>query len=250
MEKKNNNGILVGVLIGLVIAIIVVVGLFATGTISFKSTTTADNGQSSENQDSIQEDNEITNNLTIVLDENPTKNNENSKTISTPNGEETLYVSSKEIKLGNTQILKLADGAEYLKQVSVYNNIIITGQSFSLGYSMIIYDFSGKEIKKITLFNDEQGRIFNVYPRYSENEYFNVSSDGVISFLGTKHTQGAANTYIDDTGNTVDLCTQGIAINDNEIVSGIFKMTYKGDNSFDDIIYVSTKTTVKDIKSC
>ena len=47
MEKKNNSGMLVGILIGLVIALLVVGGLFATGTISFKQTTTTDNGQSS-----------------------------------------------------------------------------------------------------------------------------------------------------------------------------------------------------------
>ena len=48
-KKKNNSGILVGILIGLVIAIIVVGGLFAIGTIGFKTSKTSDNGQTSEN---------------------------------------------------------------------------------------------------------------------------------------------------------------------------------------------------------
>ena len=116
--------------------------------------------------------------------------------------------------------------------------------------SIIIYDFSGKTIKSIDLFNDEQGRTFRIFQSYSQDERFNVSTDGIISFAGTKHIQGAANTYIDNSGATIDLCTQGENINENEIVSGIFEMTYLGNYSFSDITYVSTKTTVKDIKSC
>ena len=249
MEKKN-NGILVGILIGLIVATIIVGVLFVTGNINFKSTKAPKNEpQTSESQDNTEKQDKIINNLTVVVDE--TSGNEvTTKTISTTDGDETLSVSSKEIKLGNKQILKLDEGMEFLKQVSVYDNLIITEQSISLGCSMIIYDFSGNVLKSITLFKDEQGRTFNVYPRYSETEYFNVSTDGTISFLGTKHIQGVANTYINDSGNTIDLCTQGENINDNEIVSGIFKMKYLGNNSFSNITYVNTKATIKDIKSC
>lgn len=49
MEKKNNSGILVGIIIGIVITLLVVGGLFATGTVSFKTATTTDNGQTNEN---------------------------------------------------------------------------------------------------------------------------------------------------------------------------------------------------------
>ncbi len=49
MEKKINSGILVGLLIGIFIMLLVFIGLFATGTISFKTTTTNDNVQTSEN---------------------------------------------------------------------------------------------------------------------------------------------------------------------------------------------------------
>ena len=45
MEKKNNSGMLVGVLIGIIIMLLVFVGLFATGTIGFKTTANTDNGQ-------------------------------------------------------------------------------------------------------------------------------------------------------------------------------------------------------------
>ena len=64
MEKKNNSGILVGILIGLVIAIIVVGGLFATGTIGFKTDVNADNGQTSENNQTG------TNQSTVGISEN------------------------------------------------------------------------------------------------------------------------------------------------------------------------------------
>lgn len=48
MEKKNNSGILVGILIGLVIAVIAGVGLFATGTVGFKTNTTNNNVQTNK----------------------------------------------------------------------------------------------------------------------------------------------------------------------------------------------------------
>ena len=47
MEKKNNSGLLVGILIGIIIMLIVGIGLFITGTVNFKSTTT-DNKQTSK----------------------------------------------------------------------------------------------------------------------------------------------------------------------------------------------------------
>ena len=51
MEKKNNSGLLVGILIGIIIMLIVGIGLFITGTVNFKSTTT-DNKQTSNNEQS------------------------------------------------------------------------------------------------------------------------------------------------------------------------------------------------------
>ncbi|MEE3342644.1 MAG: DUF5991 domain-containing protein [Bacilli bacterium] len=52
-EKKNNSGMLVGILIGIIIMLLVFVGLFATGTIGFKTSTTSDNDQASENDNQI-----------------------------------------------------------------------------------------------------------------------------------------------------------------------------------------------------
>lgn len=67
MEKKSNRT-LVGILIGLVIALLVGAGLFATGTISFKQTTTTDNGQTSENNQLKDENkNILTENETLTI---------------------------------------------------------------------------------------------------------------------------------------------------------------------------------------
>lgn len=49
-KKKHNSGILVGILIGIIITLLVGICLFATGTISFNSTTSNDDGQNSENK--------------------------------------------------------------------------------------------------------------------------------------------------------------------------------------------------------
>lgn len=59
MEKKNNNGLLVGILIGIIILLLVVIVLFATGTISFKTTT---NNKQTSDKNEITVDNDILNN--------------------------------------------------------------------------------------------------------------------------------------------------------------------------------------------
>ena len=48
-NEKKNNGTLVDILIGIIIMLLVVGGLFATGTIGFKTNTTNDNEQMDEN---------------------------------------------------------------------------------------------------------------------------------------------------------------------------------------------------------
>lgn len=62
MEKKNNSGVLVGLLIGIIIMLVIGIALFATGTIGFKTNTTGDNGQISENDQT--DDNKETKEMT------------------------------------------------------------------------------------------------------------------------------------------------------------------------------------------
>ena len=246
MKNDKSKKIIVVILIIVIIILVALVILFASNVTNLKNYNNFDNENNIiENQEINQ--NVITNNLTLLADECV---NGCSKTINNKNGDSILFINSNEIKLDNKEILKFKEGAYSLLQVNVYNDIIITLQTFSLSSSMIIYDFSGNIIKEIGLFYDSQGRMFSVYPNYKQDKHFNVSDDGIISFTGTKHIQGSANTYIDNGGNTIDLCTQGENINNDEIISGIFKMAYLETNSFSEISHVSTKTTVKDIKSC
>lgn len=60
-NEKKSNGTLVGILIGLLIALIIGGCLFATGTISFKTSATSDNEQTNDNQSTTL--NENSNNL-------------------------------------------------------------------------------------------------------------------------------------------------------------------------------------------
>ena len=69
MEKKNSSGMLVGILIGIIIMLLVFIGLFATGTISFKTSTTNDNGQTIG--DNYEDAKDTSNN---VIEEEDTKN--------------------------------------------------------------------------------------------------------------------------------------------------------------------------------
>lgn len=255
MKEKTNNKLII-LLMGLIIVILIILCiLFATDTISIKinkNNSVKDNITEKEVKDQQQD---ISNNLTVVLEKecpnNYTNGCDKTVTINNKDNQSTLYISEKELKLDDIQILKLeGESAEYLYQVSVYNDIILTLEGFSLGRTMKIYNFKGDMLKEISEFKDNNGKLFSIYSSYNENELFNVSTDGIISIVGTKHLQGAANTYIDNNGETIDLCTQGQNIAENEIVSGIFKFSYLGDYNFSDISYVSTKTTVKDIKTC
>lgn len=72
MEKKNNNGILIGVLIGIIIMLLVFVGLFATNTISFNTKETFTSNQTKEDtlnnkENNIELNKELTNEEAISI---------------------------------------------------------------------------------------------------------------------------------------------------------------------------------------
>ena len=69
MEKKNNNGVLIGLLIGIIIMLLIFVCLFATNTISFNNKAAPNNNQAKEN---AQENNEEKSNK---QNNNETQNN-------------------------------------------------------------------------------------------------------------------------------------------------------------------------------
>ena len=253
MEKKN-NGIVI-ILMGVIIVILAVLCiLFATNTITFnhKEQDTYKNPHPEDT--SVKEDKEtkeVSNNISIIFSEEKECENGCQKKVSTTSGEKILYVSQSEVKLGDKVVYKAAEGPISLLQVSVYNDVMIFFETESLISKMYIYDINGNEIKTITRFSDKDGNQYQIYPSYSQNEIFNISDDGTISFAGTKHIQGGlVSSYITNLGETIDLCENGNEYKDDEIVSAIFKMKYLGNYKFDDISYVSTKTTIKDIRNC
>ena len=254
MEKKNNK--IVIILMGVIIIILAVLCvLFATNTITFNhkeiknEIENQENTSTKENED--KDTKEVLNNISVIFSEEKECENGCQKKVSTTSGEKILYVSQSEVKLGDKVIYKAAEGPISLLQVSVYNDIVIFFETESLISKMYIYDIDGNEIKTITRFIDKDDNQYQIYPSYSQNAIFNISEDGTISFAGTKHIQGgSASSYITNLGETIDLCESGNEYKDNEIVSAIFKMKYLGNYKFDEISYVSTKTTIKDIRNC
>ena len=254
MEKKSNKGIIILMSIIIVILAVLCV-LFATNTITFNhkeiknEIENQENTSTKENED--KDTKEVLNNISVIFSEEKECENGCQKKFSTTSGEKILYVSQFEVKLGDKVIYKAAEGPISLLQVSVYNDIVIFFETESLISKMYIYDIDGNEIKTITRFIDKDDNQYQIYPSYSQNAIFNISEDGTISFAGTKHIQGgSASSYITNLGETIDLCESGNEYKDNEIVSAIFKMKYLGNYKFDDISYVSTKTTIKDIRNC
>ena len=239
MEKKNT-----GLIVLVVILSLLVVGL--GGYIVYDKV--LDKEDSNINND-VKDNNNIQNNTdnnvskindTTVIDEN------SSETFNKNINDHNVYIDKSTLRVDNKDIIKL-DGPSYLYQVTFYNDIIITYQSFSLSGTLIIYDYNGNVIKKIDEFKDENNRLFNVYLRYSDTEIFNVSSDGKVLFVGTKHLQGGAGAYLTDDGKNINVLEDN-TIADDSIVSGIFEFSYLGNNTFSDIKYVSTKMVVKDLK--
>lgn len=239
MNDKSKN-IIIGLLVVIIVFLSIFVLLIVSGYVNFNDVEVNDDISSKE---VIEKSNDNYLNLLINKCENGCNNE-----IYKNNEKVNFYVDSSSIKLNDQEIFKLEEGPNTLIQVSVYNDIIITLKSESLSVLMEIYDFSGNIIKTFSRIVDEKGRVFNVYPGYSTAEEFNISTDGVINFVGTKHLQGAANSYIDNTGSTIDLCDQASNIDDDEIVSGLFSFKYLGNYSFSSVNYVSTKSVVKDIK--
>ena len=254
MEKKNNKGIII--LMGVIIVILAVLCiLFATNTITFNHKEIKNeienqkNTSTKENED--KDTKEVLNNISVIFSEEKECENGCQKKISTTSGEKILYVSQSEVKLGDKVVYKAVEGPISLLQVCVFNDILIFFETESLISKMYIYDLDGTEVKTISRFIDKDGNQYQIYPSYSQNEIFNISDDGTISFAGTKHIQGGlASSYITNLGETIDLCENGNEYKDDEIVSAIFKMKYLGNYKFDDISYVSTKTTIKDIRNC
>lgn len=245
MRNKGNK---VVIIMGVIIIILVVVCiLLGINKISFTDEEVKQNNSNISNDTKNNET--ITNSLSVVFSKECEDGCE--KKINSTSGEKTLYVSPSEIKLGDKDIYKANEGPISLQQVSVYRDIIVSLETEALNSKMYIYDLDGNEVKVISRFVDKEGNQYQIYPSYSQDEVFNISNDGVIRFAGTKHIQGSsASSYITNSGDIIDLCETKDEYQDDGIVSAIFEMNYLNDYHFSDISYVSTKTTVKDIRNC
>lgn len=165
-------------------------------------------------------------------------------TINIDNNSYKFNVSNKLIKINDNNVISVPSNEnlwEYI-QISIVNDIIVVLNQNGLSRWLDFYDLDGNIIYTIDYFADNKGRIFAFY-----DDSFKIDKNGTIEFEGTKHTQGASNTYITKTG-VVDMCEQNI--DDSEIVSGIFQIKYIGNNTFTQINYKETIEVVSDIKSC
>lgn len=234
MEKKSNGLIVLVVILSLLV--IALIGYIVYDKILNKSIN--DTNTTNNNKDIVTKLNE-----TIVVD------SDSDKTYNKNVDNHSVTYSSKFLKVDDKTIVELEDGAYYLWQISFYDDIIITSQSFSLRYQIDIYDYDGNVIKEINLFKDNDNRMFYAYLRYSDDEIFNVSDAGVISFVGTKHGQGAAGTYLTDSGNDINILFDEYDIEDDSVVKGVFEVSYLGNNSFSDIKCVKTLETFKEFRN-
>lgn len=239
MEKKNT-----GLIVLVVVLCLLVVGLGGYIVYDKMLDKSVNDTNNKDKNDNIIDKNVATKlNETIVIDIN------SDKTYNKDVDNHSVTYSSKSLKVDDKTIVELEEGAYYLYQVSFYDDIIITSQSFSLGHWFDIYDYDGNVIKEINLFRDNENRLFHAYLRYSDDEIFNVSNSGVISFVGTKHVQGDAGTYLTDNGNEINILYDKYDIDDDSVVEGIFEISYLGNNNFSDIKCVKTIETFKEFKS-
>lgn len=237
MEKKNT-----GLIVLVVVLSLLVVGLGGYIIYDKMLDKSINDTNSKDDNDNIIDKNVATKlNETIVIDIN------SDKTYNIDVDNHNVYVNERTLKIDNKVFCELND-INYLYQVSFYDDIIITYQSVGTSGSFVIYDYNGNVVKKIEKFKDDENRLFYTYLRYSDDSVFDVSSEGKISFVGTKHLQGAAGTYLTDDDKVINLLVDDNNIADSDIVSGIFEFSYLGNNNFSDIKFVDSRSTVKDLK--
>ena len=131
MEKKNNNGVLIGVLIGIIIMLLVFVCLFATNTISFNTKEVSNNNQEEKNENSIKKDTNTSNQANIEL--NKENNNKLNKELSKEEATSILkertrkvfkYVHSLSAYCGETEVTYPEDINNYDKEKFIVEGYI------------------------------------------------------------------------------------------------------------------------------
>ena len=152
------------------------------------------------------------------------------------NGYDNLIIGDKEVE---------KEEQESFDQITVYNDIIIISSHEFLMQYLKIYNLLGSKIKDLSEFTDEQNRYFASWGSYSETEKFHVEKDGTIYIPGSKHRQGWGKDYINNNGETIDYC-QKEDKNQEEVISAIFKLKYKGNKKFSNITFEKMLNQAKD----
>ena len=208
MEKKNNSGMLVGILIGIIIMLVVVVGLFATGTIGFKSNSTADNGQ-------IDNNNQTTSTETNKSETSNNNSNEKSSWVDYLLSRHLLdakitRVRSKDlgdsVDLNKTVTIEMNDVKELLtnlksnKLIKTWSqgrggpdkdHLVIAYENnnerydFEIYYGSIVIDKLDEEFKKI--FNNNKYEEKNTEYKKTQGSFYFYSIDGYSDTIFDKY---------------------------------------------------------------
>lgn len=149
MEKKNNNGVIIGLLIGIIIMLLVFVCLFATNTISF-SNKTEDNNQQANEYNDAEEKNKNSNNQALIevklpSNEKITISKEYEKIF---NNNEKIIVKTDnygshfgDIKISNNSELTLSECLE--KILDEYPDDFYTEKGITISNSLFDFDNDG-----------------------------------------------------------------------------------------------------------
>lgn len=149
MEKKNNNGVLIGILIGIIVMLLVFVCLFATNTISFSSKSNTNNDLNSRNkvQTSTNQDNK-----TYTYDEIKGSYTYETETQKDENGNEyKLYFGLKLYENGTFSYRRsyMAPWWEIGNYI-IKDNTIVLNYLFSTNSGVGIYRTTGTKTIKIS----------------------------------------------------------------------------------------------------
>ncbi len=200
-NEKKNNGMLVGILIGIIIMLLVFVGLFATGTIGFKTTTTNNNGQTSDN--------------------NQTNTTINNTTDDTNDSNDYIKTTSDKVRINTTQ-----DYNEYAEISIEQGNLVVNTSRYkrdvvnNVGtetkdetYTGVTKTFSidGEKVKYITSMYYQPGaNTYVVVLTESGNVYannivaMNKSIDDINNFKKTEYSNVQGIVKIDNSDSTAN----------------------------------------------
>ena len=165
MEKKNNNGVLIGILIGIIVMLLVFVCLFATNTISFNTKDVKNTIEKSNNKEVTKNEdkNQKTVEVTLPSSEKITINKEYEKVF---NNEEKIITKTEqyaptfsERKISNNIELTLS---EYLEEINKeYPDDFYSEQGITISNNN--FDFDNDGVNEIMLYIRETYLILHYY---------------------------------------------------------------------------------------